>query len=432
MRRWTLLLAGAALWLFLAAVPALADGGPHVAAANSGVSTLTADSCAGCHRAHTAQGALLLVAPEEEICLTCHGAASTGATTDVMTGVQYAVGTGGLRGTTQLGALRNGGFDQARIDAGVVTRESYLRNATAVSQRPKVGVGAPEDVTSAHIAMDENGLTLPGIAWGNGAFSATANPGPAADLSCGSCHNVHGNGQFRILNPIPGASGIAADATANPVDDAPLPADGGPRNYTVLQTKGTEGDYATYLLTANQVAAAAASGTFNGLAGDYGPTGGDYFRRNVPWTPTVNFPGCDPTAAPTGGDCATAFDAPNGKPSSFLNQMTQWCSACHTRYLADGNTPVAGNPYDTDSGDAIFKFRHPTRSNRTCTECHVTHGSNAEMPGTFSANFPYPDGTISASSRLLKIDNRGTCQACHDPTGTVPAGTYLGPVQDVP
>ena len=47
------------------------------------------------------------------------------------------------------------------------------------------------------------------------------------------------------------------------------------------------------------------------------------------------------------------------------------------------------------------------------------------MTGTFSASFPYPNGTTSASSRLLKVDNRGTCQACHDPTGTVAAGTLL-------
>ena len=151
MKRWSLLLAGAALWLFLAAAPALADGGPHVAAANSGVSTLTADSCAGCHRAHTAQGALLINAPtEEELCLTCHGASSTGATTDVMTGVQYALGANGLRGATQLGALRGGGFDQARIGATEVYR------ITSASRRisTKVPViSSPENVTSAHIAM---------------------------------------------------------------------------------------------------------------------------------------------------------------------------------------------------------------------------------------------------------------------------------------
>ena len=50
----------------------------------------------------------------------------------------------------------------------------------------------------------------------------------------------------------------------------------------------------------------------------------------------------------------------------------------------------------------------------------------------FSQNFPYPNGQVSASSRLLKVDNRGTCQMCHDPTETIAAGTYLGPVRDVP
>jgi hypothetical protein len=54
------------------------------------------------------------------------------------------------------------------------------------------------------------------------------------------------------------------------------------------------------------------------------------------------------------------------------------------------------------------------------------------MTGAYSSTFPYPGSTevspnLSDSSRLLKIDNRGTCQACHDPTGTITAGTYVGP-----
>ena len=65
--------------------------------------------------------------------------------------------------------------------------------------------------------------------------------------------------------------------TANPVNDPTLPADGDPRNYTVMQMKGTEGNNATYLLNANQVATAAAAGTFNGIPGNYTATGGDYF-----------------------------------------------------------------------------------------------------------------------------------------------------------
>src|SRR3990172_5827071 len=110
-RRLALLLAGGALWLLLAALPALADGGPHVSTINNGSLGINADSCAGCHRAHTAQGPYLINAADEEaLCLTCHGTASTGSTTDVMTGVQYALA--GRTGGTTLGALRGGGFDQ--------------------------------------------------------------------------------------------------------------------------------------------------------------------------------------------------------------------------------------------------------------------------------------------------------------------------------
>ncbi len=517
MRRWTLLLAGAALWLFLAAIPALADGGPHVASVNSGSSSLTADSCAGCHRAHTAQGPMLINAPTEEaLCLTCHGAAGTGATTDVMTGVQYAVGTTTVRGTTQLGALRGGGFDQARIDAGAMSRLSYYRNAALnVSQRPKVGVGAAEDVTSSHIAMADNALAgvIGGKAWGNGAAGTGA--GPAVTVGCASCHNPHGNGQFRILNKIPDATGIAlpwtvsilsstaatstfttvvshallvgdvvtiagtgtaadgtnrtvATVTANgftltgitvaadttggtvtrtsgvPVTDPTLPAAGDARNYTVMQTKGTEGTESTYLLYASQVATAAGAGTFNGIAGTYTAGGGDYFARNVPWNPQVNNAACDPTIYPAPAACATANSAPNGRPSTFSGQITAWCSSCHTRYFANNN-PVADPPTavtgaswgNARPGEDIYKYQHRTVSGRDCLTCHVSHGSNAAMPGTFSGAFPYPDSTgaaphNTASSRLLKVDNRGTCQACHDPTSTISAGTYLGPAPVVP
>jgi cytochrome c551/c552 len=117
----------------------------------------------------------------------------------------------------------------------------------------------------------------------------------------------------------------------------------------------------------------------------------------------------------------TANDAPNGLASTFNTQINQWCSQCHSRYLA------ASGAWNTDSGDAIFKYRHTNTSNKPCTTCHVAHGSNADMSGVYSSSAEYPDGTTSPSSRLLKLDNRGTCVACHDPTETVPAGTLYGP-----
>jgi predicted CXXCH cytochrome family protein len=425
-RRLTLLIAGAAIWLVLAAAPVFADGGPHVLTVNDGSGGITADSCAGCHRAHTAQAPLLLVDEEHALCLTCHGSNGIGATTDVEDGVQYRIGEGSnVRGEVVLGALRNGGFEEARIDSSNTARLSYFRTATAISQRAKVPVLAEgEAVTSTH-------LTGPGVAWGNGA--AGSGVGKSMELGCTSCHNPHGNGQHRILRPVPTNAGTIATATPITVIDAPLPAAGDTRNYTVIQKLGTAGDDATFLLYASQV-----------VAGGYAATDGDYFHRTVPWNP----PDCDPTvnAGSQGAACTTMMDAPNGLAATFNTQISTWCTQCHTRYYASTNPNPGGLPGPTGAenpataqawwfprpGEDIYKYQHQTTTNRACTTCHVSHGSNAVMDGAYSGDFPYPHAEgataiTSASSRLLKIDNRGTCQACHDPTETTTGGTYYGP-----
>ncbi len=388
-RGLALLFAGGAIWLLLAAVPVLADGGPHVSSINNGSSGITADSCAGCHRTHTAQGPMLLAAESEEaLCLTCHGTTGTGATTDVENGIQYTLATtrdGSVALSPVLGALRGGGFLEARIDSDNPTRILY----SPLSSLAKVPVqAAGEAVTSSHLDLAA-GVTATGIAWGNGALT-TPNAGAALDISCGSCHNPHGNGNYRILNPIPTGDGIGPfvePTTEVTVTDAALPSPGDTRNYTVIQVPGPG-----YLLLASQV-----------VNEGYTATQGDYFHRRVPWNSTTG-----------------TSDAPNGL-ATFNRQMTDWCVTCHSRYYSDDPT--------VPSGDAIYMYRHDTISNRACTTCHVAHGSNAQMTGVYSATAPYPDGSTpaTADSRLLKIDNRGTCQACHDPTGTVPNGTLSGP-----
>jgi len=110
LKRLMLLIAAGSLWLFLAAVPVFADGGPHVSAINNGTgnggATLAADSCAGCHRAHTAQGEFLLKdGGGIATCTSCHGASGLGATTDVENGIQYVLGTSPIRTGTTLGFL---------------------------------------------------------------------------------------------------------------------------------------------------------------------------------------------------------------------------------------------------------------------------------------------------------------------------------------
>jgi predicted CXXCH cytochrome family protein len=410
LKRLTLLMAAGSLWLFLAAVPVFADGGPHVSAINNGTglpggTTLSADSCAGCHRAHTAQGMYLLKdSAGIATCTSCHGQAGLGATTDVENGIQYVLGTDPTRTGTTLGFLRSGGFVTARIGSGEAVRVAYARTSStgevSVSQNAKVPVRTlgSQPVTSAHLPNVGGVIeAADGVAWGNGPNSTTAFAGPAVNVECTTCHNPHGNGAYRILNPIPDPAATGIDVfvpatVAAPVTDAALPAAGDNRNYTIFQTNG-----GTATLTANQVA------NF-GLTS----TAGDYFRKKVPWN----------------GTSGTSNDAPNGISATFVTQMSTWCLTCHTRYLSAG--------WATKEPDAIYTYRHTsTNTSRNCVTCHVAHGSNAQMtPGSESANMEYPGGAAAPAgdSRLLKVDNRGTCQLCHDPTGTITAGTTVGPM----
>jgi predicted CXXCH cytochrome family protein len=388
-RRMTLLLAGGAVWLFLAAIPALADNGPHMQDINSGAAGINADTCAGCHRAHTAQSVPLTIQGNSPNCFVCHGPSGAGATTNVVDGIQYAT----TAHAVVAGALRGGGFAQARIGTGSATRYSYSvpiafgRGFTGLVPVASTGT----TVTSAH--MNVNGSAWgPSIAWGNGPESTTGFPGPAVSITCTTCHNPHGNGKYRILNPVPApevapsATFVPAPTAANVADVAPVPT-GQTRNYT--------NPPAQYL---------------SQLASDTNPR--DYWRYCTPqWN------SCSGT---------NRGEKPNGlSPTTFATQISAWCSTCHTRYLATGSSA------EFPTTDTIYTYRHTTTVFPQCTQCHVSHGSNAEMTGYNSTHVAYPntDGTGgtyspfastgSTDSRLLKIDNRGTCQMCHDPTGTI-------------
>ena len=144
-----------AVWatLFLDTGHALADNGPHVAG-----QSVTTDSCAGCHRAHTAKSPDLLKVPETQLCYSCHD--GTGATTNVLKGAS----TGG-------GALKAGGFQQASINTQDPTwsrPDPYLGTvygggATSASTLTIGVLTSPQPVTSAH-SVDGSLQTV----WGNG------------------------------------------------------------------------------------------------------------------------------------------------------------------------------------------------------------------------------------------------------------------------
>ncbi|MDP2675644.1 MAG: cytochrome c3 family protein [Dehalococcoidia bacterium] len=356
---------------------ASADGGPHVVETGA-----TPDKCAACHRIHTGQNEYLLkdAGTVEDFCFSCHGTGGPGSDLAVQEGTFYGGTTpgapyGGKTASTTLG-LRAGGFDYARINT------TDPAGPAAPSPTPAaIGVLAvPQTVNSRHTL--ETLTTL----WGNGPVG-TVGAGPSYTLECTSCHDPHGNGNYRILRTIPTGSGGAG--------------------YTIPDTyPKAASDYTT-------------SNYLN-----------MYFGGVAPANPMTEPPGAVPGV-------------------SILKDTSEWCAQCHTRYLAESgtNNPLNPNPKPNsegsrvDSGDAIYTFRHTSKgygfssyggspgfkyNNRACITCHATHGSNASMPGgatgtTYSSTVPWPDdGGVSVinptdpqRASMLKMDNRGMCRKCH-------------------
>jgi predicted CXXCH cytochrome family protein len=361
---------------------ASADNGPHVATG----ADATPDKCASCHRIHTGQNEYLHKdgGTIEAFCYSCHGTGGPGSDLAVQEGTFYggtAAGPpyGGKTASDTVG-LRAGGFDAARINT--TDPNIALPAPTPIGYAVTIGVlPTTQPVNSKHVV---DGTTA-GTMWGSGAIGS--GPGLAnATLECTSCHDPHGNGNYRILRSIP----TGAETT------------------TPFAIPDTYPKTATSYTTSN------------------------YYNMYI------NF--ATPAATPLPGP---ATPAPG---LSILADTSRWCSQCHTRYLAVRNyvanpTPAPGsiepNSSRINSGDAIFTFRHTSAgwgrsasgnaswNNRACITCHASHGSNASMPGEYSSTVEWPDGSTTnptydlQRASMLKMDNRGICRRCHN-TGSVP------------
>jgi len=415
-RRLAMLLAFGALWLFLLAVPAFADGGPHIAGQGG---NLTPDSCAGCHRAHSAVAANLLVRDQMSLCYTCHGASATGSVLDVVDGISTA-SIGG-------GALRGGGVQFALLNTTTYTGNLIVGWGGNI---PALATGA---ATSSHHSVDASAVTM----WGNGPTPATVGDtsyGKAekVNLSCGSCHDPHGNHQYRILKPGPSDSGIANGPYSEGVQAGRVYInDASAKTYTTT-------NYA--LIDGGATSAANVAGTSSGNTWNGGPNDGSQLAYN---STTKNWWG------------------------TYTAASSLWCATCHTRYNAVSGAEL------TPSGDAVYMFKHPvytlinkdapdnvfngawlsasqtgvpyntaitpvqgtpgagtTNHAPACLSCHVAHGTNASMTNTvknqyspgvnFNSTNQQVQGTdsqgltnVHLTSTLLRLDNRGACQACH-------------------
>jgi predicted CXXCH cytochrome family protein len=310
------------------AAPAMADNGPHVA--GQGV---LADSCAGCHRIHTAKTAELTTAAEPALCYSCHD--GTGAKTDVIDGVN---GGGG--------ALRGGGFKFALIDAdnpsGQTTNDRNLDGTV-----PTLASGAAEPVTSTHSVDGSDAM-----AYGNGPIGPAPNPGTTIQLRCTSCHDPHGNGNYRILRSIPLQSGADSAPVA-----VPETANAAKVYSTSNYWQATDANEPNFILNVSK------------------------------WCSTCHTRYLAPTESGStdSGDEMFAFrhrsdSQSRGRPS---------CIQCHVAHGSNAMvSPPPSEPHPP--GSLANNVAHPVETN-----------GGAAMAG---------DG-----SRLLRITNQDTCTMCHGP-----------------
>jgi len=414
-RRLALVFVAGAVWLFLLAIPALADNGPHVKGQNSAA---LLGSCASCHRAHSGQVKDLVKVAMPTLCYSCHGSGNAGATTDVQDGVAYAAasdvhGTGG----SGVGALRGGGFNYALVNTAT--------DITTTNHNVTINVLATGAATTSAHSVDGTPVTM----WGAGTLGTAGTGKASVELTCASCHDPHGNGQYRILKPGPDDS-YANDAAAG---------------YVKINDPTTK----TYTTT------------------NYG-LGGRHAE--------------DVAESPLNADgSALNYDVTLKTFSgTWLEASTRWCATCHTRYFAP--TGSAGNKAWTEAGrgDATYKFSHATRnivdpstngapaagvinpvstssqlkagatlgsytdsrglvfrgvavsgtgsglnsaagagdllagSAPRCITCHMSHGTNAAVGSyiTDSGDLSLVTGAV-LDSALLRLDGRGACQSCH-------------------
>jgi predicted CXXCH cytochrome family protein len=326
-----------------------------------------------------------------------------------------------------------------------------------------------------------------GTVWGNGP-QGQGNPGATGVvLECTGCHNPHGNGQYRILNTLPGedwsngavhaSTTLAANVTTGsqtsitvasasgfPMTDFVIEVGaeqmlvtGGQGTTTWTVTRGYNGtvpgspasgtvvDMVTSDWTApiNAVEVKDGAALTAGQVHNYtvkpgylttdvvaDPLLGDYWRYKFDTAGVTNFTNfyltLDPMNTGWNGTSATNAAANSGvAPANTTGLMTAWCITCHTRYNGWAQNGTSSLFAQTPIDD-VFMYKHGT-TRLGCEQCHVNHGSNAAMTAQFSASYLFPDGTHEDSA-LLKVNNRGTCNLCHDPTGTVEAGTEVGAV----
>jgi predicted CXXCH cytochrome family protein len=291
------------------------------------------------------------------------------ATTDACAGchrAHTAVGPGLLvQTTTQALCLSCHGAGGSGADSDVVNgRWLEGRNATDTTGDANTAINASllgggfttynsAATTSTHLS---DGSAL--FAWGNGVNrGASATLGAGNGLDCASCHDPHGSTNYRIIKTTVNSVAVAVAQ----VDDTP--------------PTGKDYDTEQWGTGQSQLCAACHSSYHVSSAGS----------------------GSDAAMVATGGYTHRVNMAYN--------------------YLGNANPETVGYTDALAVNVKVPLAETGTNNTVVCQTCHLPHGTSAAMTG-FANGGPtgagtQPGNTTAADSALLRLDNRGVCQACH-------------------
>ena len=289
---------------------------------------------------------------------------------------------------------------------------------------------------------------------------ASANGGPhggytAITDACAGCHRTHTATAPRLLNQAStfalcmschGTAGTGADTnvedgfflstrststmgTAQTADNAPLLA-GGFTNYKGSTTTSSHDVTNTVTLAWGNgvnrgVTAALAAGEALNCASCHDPHGSTNYRII---NTTIN--GNAVTVTQVDEDAAKDYDKEN-----WAANMSNVCAACHSSYHVDtagsgSDATVATSGGYTHRVDMPFTFGTNVNPETvgfggnflplagadlvTCNTCHLSHGSSAAMTAGGPADSgALPGNTSTTDSALLRLNDRGVCEVCH-------------------
>ncbi|MDZ4179322.1 MAG: hypothetical protein U1E29_08835 [Coriobacteriia bacterium] len=427
---------------------AFANFGPH------GGYVDDTDSCAGCHRAHTSfstvgwtdqlgteHASALLVGSATtmtEFCNACHGDLAPGASTNVVSGVFDSGPTGA--DTQSIGDL-NGGV--------VVQYESESLfnaplNGGGFTQMPDPYQWEEFTTVNLVAATSAHSMETAGPLWGAG----TAVPN-WPNLTCTDCHDPHGTSNYRLLKGSINGNTVGGYGVDGETPDAfvfsyetgyPDPTSGvlgwlkhedGAAQMVAYKPDYTGG---TKILHQDATGAKSMSVWCAACHENYATAHGNT-ADNGGLLATYNYDVS--VGAPLSEDGVVGAQVRHRHPVD-VTLAAGWGPgrALQEQVKSDKFIPLELDLGNTPGDDSTFYQNYIG-----CLTCHRAHGASAEMTGWSAAHLdtnaagtvipvqdgipgvsPAKDGTpgipgdpaIDGSSALLRVDERGVCERCHN------------------